>query len=68
MFLPGQEINLKVIDTKKIEGLDISVMKFKSSDDTISLVIEKLKSIVEKGDSYLNRMITYQQERNISRY
>ncbi len=43
-------ISLKAIKVSKVKGLDISVMKFKSSDETISRILSYLKELVAEGD------------------
>ena len=48
-------ISVKVIDAGKVAGLDISVMRFRSTDDAVGRILGYLKELVTKGDRYFNK-------------
>jgi hypothetical protein len=43
-------VNIKAIKIKKVKGFGIAVMKFKSNDETITMILDYLKDFVKRGD------------------
>lgn len=50
-----KNIELGGIEIKSIDNLDISVIQFKSKDETVSKIIDYLKSLVSVGDAYFKK-------------
>ncbi|TAL35951.1 MAG: hypothetical protein EPN93_09125 [Spirochaetes bacterium] len=49
------DVNLGGIEVKAIEGLDISIIRFKSEDETVSKIIDYSKVLVAEGDRYFGK-------------
>ncbi len=59
------KFEVAAVDLDKVKGVDISVMNFKSSDESISKILDFLKELIESGDelfkkkNYAQSRITY---------
>lgn len=49
------KISLVSIPTEKVEGLDISILKFESKDNSVSRILEILKKLISEGDEFYNK-------------
>ena len=48
-------ISVKTINLGKVDGLDLSVLDFKSNDSSISNILDYLKQEIQKGDDHFTR-------------
>lgn len=46
----SDKFRIDKIDLISVKGVDISIMKFKAEDESVSRIIDYLKEIIEKGD------------------
>jgi len=54
LIFPDYEVDFK-LDSIGYEGLDIGVLKFKTSDESLSMLIDYFKEITETGDEFYKK-------------